>query len=301
MECHPHQIPSQESTTLGSGQNVINPAPPVIIMVPTPAPVKQKIAYEKRFPRKLMLTLSSIQLAMAALAIISQVIGLSTRYPEAHYVGTGIWCGIFFGLSGMFGIIASCKPSFGIIVTFMVFTIIASVFCIPLLIASSISTAFSGRCWRNYCNGRELRTAMFAVQIVISLVQGVAAIASSVMTCKAICSCCRPKRESGVVYYTNDGGAAAANHVPSQPLVLPQQQPGYITIPISQIQAAAAAGATAMHTQNLLPGSTNAEAESPPPKYESVAGSEKLERFDSVDLKDDENQEANGSKYQRFE
>jgi hypothetical protein len=140
---------------------------------------------------------------------------------------------------------------------------------------------------------------MFAIQIVISLVQVITAIASSVMTCKAICSCCRTKRESGVVYY-NGGAHAMANNLTSQPIVLPQQQPGYITIPISQLQAAAAAGAAAIPRETLTPGSTTGEAESPPPKYESVEKSEKFERFDSVDLKEDETEETDGSKYKRF-
>jgi len=292
----PQQIIPEGTAPTAPPQNVANPTPPVIIMVQAPAPVKQRIAYEERFPKKFMITLSSIQLVMGALAIITQVIGLSVRYPDAHYVGTGIWCGIFFGLSGLFGIIASTKPAFSTIVTFMVMAVIASVFCIPLLIASSIFTAVTAN---SYYRNDGLKHAMFAIQIVISLVQAGAAIASSVMTCKAVCSCCRPMRESGVVYYTNNGGSNATNTgLMNQPIVMPQQQPGYVTIPISQIQAAAASGgAMALPTDTSIPGSVNVAAESPPPKYETVANEEK---FDNIDLKD-ENEAGNGSKYQRFE
>jgi len=299
MEYLPHQIPPQEATAGGSGQNMANPAPPVIIMVPTPVQ-KPKIPYEQRFPKKTMLILSSIQLVMAALAIITQVVGLSTRYPEAHYVGTGIWCGILFGLSGMFGTIASLKPSFGMIVTFMIFAIISAVFCLPLLVISSMSTAWSGYGYRSRY-GSDVKKAMFATQVAISLIQAIAAIASSAMTCKALCSCCRPKRESGVVYYTNNGSSTEATNVTSRPIVLPQQQAGYITIPISQIQAAAAGGATALPREALVAGITNRNTESPPPNYETVEKNQTFERFDSVDLKDDESEEKGGSKYQRFE
>ena len=166
-------------------------------------------------------------------------LGISWRivaiYPSENAIG--IWCGIFYGLAGLFGIIASLKPSFSSIVTFMVMTIIASVFCIPLLISSSISTAFTSSHYRY----DRLKHAMFATQILISLIEAVAAIGSSVMTCKAVCSCCRPMREDGVVYYTNNGQANATNTgIANQPVVMPPQQPGYVTIPISQIQAAAA-------------------------------------------------------------
>jgi len=286
----PDGVPS-----MGQPQNIANPTPPVIIMVQAPAPMKPKIDYGKRFPKNLMLTLSSIQLVMGCLAVITQIIGLSTRYPDAHYVGTGIWCGIFYGLAGLFGIIASLKPSFSSIVTFMVMTIIASVFCIPLLISSSISTAFTSSHYRY----DRLKHAMFATQILISLIEAVAAIGSSVMTCKAVCSCCRPMREDGVVYYTNNGQANATNAgIANQPVVMPPQQPGYVTIPISQIQAAAASGgAMALPTEASMPGAVNIAATTPPPKYETVANDVK---FDNIDLKDEDDGE-NGSKYQRFQ
>lgn len=286
----PQQVLPQGIEPFGTGQNMAGQQAPVIIMVQAPAPVKQKIPYDQRFPKKFMLTLSYIQLAMGILGIITQVIGLSNRDPDAHYAGAGIWCGIFFGVSAMFGILASLKPSFSTIVTFMVFAIIAAVFCLPLLVISSIGTAHSAHCYYGECRGRELKHAMFAIQVIISLVQVIAAIASSAMSCKAICSCCRPREENtGVVYYNNTGGNVAPN-AQAQPIVLQQQpQPGYITIPISQIQAAAASvGATAIPNEASLPGATMASADSPPPKYESVAA---LKKEDEV----------NESKYQRFE
>ena len=123
---------------------------------------------------------------------------------------------------------------------------------------------------------------MFAIQMVISVVQALTAISSSVMTCKAICSCCRSKRDSGVVYYRNDRGATTATNVSSQPLVLPQQRPGYITIPSIQIQSTEAAGASAIHGGNILPGNMKVEAETPPPKYESVVKGQNLDIFDGA-------------------
>ena len=255
-------------------QSAPDTAPPVTIMVQAPALVKQKIAYEQRFPKKIMMTLSYIQLVMGALAIITQIIGLSVRHPEAHYVGTGIWCGIFFTLSGLFGIIASTKPSFSSIVTFMFMAIIASVFCIPLLVMSSIFTAVaSGSRYHYYYYYDGLKHAMFAVLIVISLVQAGTAIASSVMTCKAVCTCCRPMGESGVVYYTDKSGNHQTNSgLTNQPIFVPQLQPGYVTIPISQIQGVAASGgAMALPTDMSIPRSVNVGAESLPPKYETVA------------------------------
>ena len=72
---------------------------------------------------------------------------------------------------------------------------------------------------------------------------------------------------------------------------MPGQQPGYITIPMSQIQAvAASAGTAALPTSTMTPSAegTNASGYSPPPRYESVPKMEEDE------------EEANGDKYQRF-
>ena len=111
------------------------------------------------------------------------------------------------------------------------------------------------------------------------------------MTCKAVCKCCGPKRESGAVYYNNSGGGNPTNTI-NHHITTPEQQPGYITIPMSQIQAvAASAGATALPTISMTPGTegTNASGYSPPPRYESVPK-----------MEEDED-EPNGDKYQRFQ
>ena len=225
-------------------QNLVNTAPPpAIVMAPTPAPVRETIPYAQRFPKKFMLILSSIQLAMAVLAIISQVIGLSVRYPgpEVHYVGTGIWCGVFFALSGLFGTIASTKPSFGWIVTFMVFAIISASLCLPMLVLSSIGmTIRPTQCYdyddNDYydCHDNTLKRAAHVILVAVSLIQAAAAITSAGMTCRAVC--CGSKGKSRVVYYNGSAGSNANNGI-NQRITMPDRQRGYITIPMSQVQA----------------------------------------------------------------
>merc|ERR1712226_1239991 len=96
------------------------------------------------------------------------------------------------------------------------------------------------------------------------------------MTCKAVCSCCRPSRESRVIYYAGSGGIdATSTGMTNQTFGMPQQQPGYVTIPISQIQASASSdGLTMVHTDKSNPGSHNGGTESNPPQYETVANEE---------------------------
>ena len=91
--------------------NAIRTAPQVVIMVPTSSAVKPRVQYEEKFPKKVVICLSSVQLCMAFLAIITQIILHSVSSPGVAYVGAGIWCGILYGLSGLFGILAARKPS----------------------------------------------------------------------------------------------------------------------------------------------------------------------------------------------
>ena len=269
----------QQGLASSSGDNAIRASPQVVIMVPTTTTVKSKIQYEKRFPKKTIICLSSIQLCMAFLAIVTQIVGISTRYPEVAYIGAGIWCGIFFGLSGFFGMLAGRKPSYSSIVTFMVFSIIAASFCMPLLITSSIGAASSRHCWRDNCASDNIRHVIFSIQIIVALIQAAVTIASSVMTCRATCGCCC-QEEQGVVYYTSSGGSLLQN-IPAHQIIPAQQpQPGYITIPVNALQGTQ--GATA------LPTASN-RSETPPPNYDAVAESKTKE------------DEGKGSKYQRLE
>ena len=56
--------------------------------------------------------LSVIQCVVAFLGILTEVIILSSsdKYDSSEeHLGTGIWCGLLFGLSGSLGIVASLK------------------------------------------------------------------------------------------------------------------------------------------------------------------------------------------------
>ena len=277
MAVIPQPSASQQASPLHPIQNLGNTAAhPVIVMAHTPAPVKQTELYGKRFPKKFILPLSIIQLVMAVLAIITQAIGLYTDDyygPGFQIVGTGIWCGIFFALSGVFGAIASSKPSFGWIVTFMVFSIISASFSLPLLVLSSIGTVDQSYYYYFYPGDPTRGYVVSAIQIVISLVQAAAAIVSAGMTCRAVCKCCGARREFGAVDYNGSGGSNL-NNAASQHITLSEPQPAYITIPMSQIQVlAASAGATALPTISRIPGTAETDVidNSAPPKYDTVA------------------------------
>jgi len=270
MSSFPQCRELESATTVRPLQNTLKSNQQVLIMSQNPSSLQPKVDYSKRFSKKFMLALSFLQLLSAALAISTQMILLSTDKPGgAGFVATGIWCGIIYGLSGFFGVLASLRPSKSTIVTFMVMTIFASIFSFPGFLIPSLLMPSPSR----FISSRGVGHGMIVMQIVISLVQAGVAIASSVMTCKAVCHCCRPMREVRAVNYTYNPGNSLTNMgMVNQPNVLPQQQPGYVTIPMSQLQAPG--GSMTLPTVPTAPEASvrdtvhsSAPGTSAPPKY----------------------------------
>ena len=294
----PHSSALQQTSLSHPIQNRCNTAPPPnMVMAPKIAPVKQTKLYDQRFRKKLILILSSIQLVMAVLVMITQAMGLSTSYPGVQIVGTGIWFGIFFALSGILGAITSSKPSFRWIVTFLVFFIISASFCLPLLVISPIGTTIPtgyysrGDITLGYWVGNTpLGYVVSTIQIAISLVQAAAAIVGMSWTCSAVCDCCGARKECGEVNYNGSVGSNLKNAF-NKHITVQEQQPAYINIPLNQIQVVvASAGATSLPTISMISGTAETDVidNSAPPKYDTVA------------KMTEDKEEANGGKSQRF-
>ena len=309
METQSTQESSAQAPTIFSSEAAQNmsalPQPPVVIMVPGAAPIKRKRHYEKHFPKKTIMILSAIQIAMAFIAITTQIVAIVSHqryYSGTAPIGQGIWCGVFFGISGLVGILAGYKPSTCSILTSMILSIVAASFCVPFLIMSSIFVVVDR--WE------DLRMAMFAIQIVTSLVQAVVVIWSSVLACKATCACCRKNDDEGVVYFTantpSSSGIAMPNtqlppnnefHQQIYPANVLLSQPGhqgYIAIPVNQIPVVGVpfqqGGATALDQPNVLTQEAS-KIETPPPNYASVTSTENNEASGI---------EGKNMKYQRF-
>ena len=130
--------------------------------------------------------------------IISEVIIISSEYKKDHYgygnsedhLGTGIWCGLLFGLSGSLGIVASLKQKEVWITASMISSIIAAVFGIPFFIISYIQAY-------QYENTTGPKHDMFAIQMAISIAQIFASSSSSALSCQAICNCCKKSNGHG--------------------------------------------------------------------------------------------------------
>ena len=96
-------------------------------------------------------------------------------------VGTGIWTGLFFAISGGVGLVASQRPSYCLVTAFMVMSIISTLFAIPLIVLAGIGT---GRYYSRYYPGIRF---VCGLQMMTGLAQGIVAIVTAVFSCRVTC------------------------------------------------------------------------------------------------------------------
>jgi len=240
----------------------INAQPaPIVLTIPTQNESQsEKQHILKVFPKKTILTFSIIQLTCAGLAAILQLclIGMhDSYYFSTAYVGTGLWTGFFFGISGGVGLVAVQRPSNCTLVAYMVLSIVSALFALPLIIFAGIGFGDSRR-------GRSrnfLSMIFYGIQLLIGLLQGVVAITTAAFSCRAVC--CGRKSHPGAVIFTsgNTAGDQTFTTIPLNQIVPPAQQP--------------VAAATSASTE-----------EEKPPSYDTAAASrqpedgDKYQRFD---------------------
>ena len=260
----PHHGP-EEGARFGQAQFANNQSlSSVSVMVNNSATARQK---QFRFSKRFMLTLSLVQLAMAITAISTEIMISSLGYYHA-FAGMGIWCGVIFGISGIFGITVSLRPSSGTIISFMVFSIISAVFCFFFLIFSLVGmSGTSSRCYHNPCHNRDDTHGLFIAQIAVSLIQGATAIISSAISCRSMPGCCGGQ-EQGVVYYSG----TQANTTDPQ-IFMTEQVPGHYINPVNQVQMTPVfTGDSVLSNVTPLPENVNSAScyDSPPPSYDSI-------------------------------
>ena len=173
------QVAENREANMTNQQDALNSETPII---------KPERDYRPRYPKKLALVLSFIQLGVASLAIITQVVMQVSSSDESvtkylrgiEHLGTGIWCGILFALSGATGIAASLTQNTSCIVANIVISVFTIIFGFIFFIISSIGTAAS----YNHTH------AMFAIQIAINVIQIMTSSSFSAISCRTLFNCC---------------------------------------------------------------------------------------------------------------
>ncbi|XP_018668375.2 membrane-spanning 4-domains subfamily A member 8 [Ciona intestinalis] len=204
------------------------------------------------------------------LAIVSFIISKG-YYPSSIRVsGAGIWCGIFFLITGILGFLASkSKNSRCLVIATMVLSIMSSVMAFNLIIIS-ITTAVVGGTTAGESNATVI---IHSVVAFFALFEFVLSIVHSAVCCAGTCcrkSTLQPQSVSHIVQIPqgqpiNMAAGQQAVVYPVQYYVqAPGQMPAYTYMPVSTT-APASATATAQPISNVQ---IEDGPDSPPPDYE---------------------------------
>lgn len=272
---------------------------PVIVIVQAPvAGTSDDDHFKKFFPKKAVKAMSITMLVAGALSTIFQLILMflpSGQGPRHHYsaVGQGIWCGVFFLLTGGLGVSSANKPSQCSIITVMVFSILSACMAVPHMTLDGIFAGeiSSWRSWRSSLEYADLGICLYSFMFVLGITGGITSIVLSAYTCRA--TCCRRSKLGTVLYNPAAAGAAVApqaiplgNLDPSKfiatqqtsGLASQQQPPSYSTViqpSYNQPNVPTGAGQTDLEGRTLVNDNTTAsEADA-----NSLAGGDDYKRF----------------------
>ncbi|KAI0207153.1 hypothetical protein LSAT2_008172 [Lamellibrachia satsuma] len=143
------------------------------------------------YASKSSLILGATQIAIGLLCILFNAVAIGAHSTTA-VVGHGIWGGLFFILTGAFGVMAGKLRTTCSIVTFMVLSILGAVIFVTfVMVLAAIGVAI------DHDQGQKSAKAMDAVLLGLSLLEAVVAIWSSALGCSTVC--CGRRSQSGIV------------------------------------------------------------------------------------------------------
>jgi len=163
--------------------------------------------FKKFFPKKAVLGMSIAMIIAGALSAILQILVML----RSHSIGQGIWCGVFFIITGGLGVAAARKPSDCSIIALMVFSITSAVLAVPRMVFDAF-----GAEWSYQVEAVGLYSFLF----ILGLAGAIISIVLSSYTCRAVC--CRRSNAGSIplghldlskaVIVTQPAAAAATSH-----------------------------------------------------------------------------------------
>jgi len=215
-----------------NGQPAGHPQRPAMIVIQAGHPV-QSFAYADlpivygSYPSKISLSLGIFQIVIGALCIVFNVVGY---YYHATMSGprTGVWGGIMFLWSGVFGICSAKYKTKRQITIFMIYSIISAPISGVLLICSVVGVVYQdhivydcvdGFCFKWYST-QDVAVAMNVMLAILAAVELPAAIWGSVLCCKVLgcCSSTNSQQNTSSEQYEAMRRGLSSNLIsPSQP------------------------------------------------------------------------------------
>ena len=114
---------------------------------------------------------------------------------------------MFFAIAGAVGLMASQRPSYSMVTAFMVLSIIASLFTLPLIVISGIEMGeYRGHVTWSFWSG---------IQLLTGLAEAIVAITTAAYCCRV--TCVSPHRHTNVAF-TRAGQEVNDIPIPISPL-----------------------------------------------------------------------------------
>ncbi|XP_006820852.1 uncharacterized protein LOC102802982 [Saccoglossus kowalevskii] len=183
--------------------------------------------------RRSFARLSIVQIIVGSLSLVFGITSIVVGCVGS-YSGIGIWCGIFFIVTGSLGCITSMKFTNCWIITSMVMCIVAATLSGPIfVISAAVTVAHENTYILEECSynkyghydctyGHDYTcTGIDAVLLVIAIIEFISAIIQASLCCQPLCC---SQRNQPMMYY-----------VAGQPYGVPQQATVYMMPPGAQV------------------------------------------------------------------
>ncbi|XP_070576382.1 membrane-spanning 4-domains subfamily A member 4A-like [Ptychodera flava] len=138
------------------------------------------------FAKRTITALSFCQFLLGGTTVALGIVAIVIECVSSE-IGCGIWCGVFFMVSGLLGLISASKKTNGLIITSMVLSVVSASLFAPVLLSASVAMIFQ----EEYGNDDYFYyDACLVVESLLGLMaatEAVIAIISSAFCCRAVC------------------------------------------------------------------------------------------------------------------
>ncbi|XP_070543495.1 vacuolar protein-sorting-associated protein 36-like [Ptychodera flava] len=133
-------------------------------------------------------TIAGLSVCQMILGVFSVALGVLSFIVDCDFstIGTGIWCGVFFMVIGIVGLISAVKKTSGPISALLVLSIISASMVGTALLASSIAALSMELKCEHECSDVTC-IATNALIAIVAVIEVIVAVVTSTFCCRAVC------------------------------------------------------------------------------------------------------------------
>ncbi|XP_070550196.1 uncharacterized protein [Ptychodera flava] len=136
------------------------------------------------FANRTITGLSFCQLLLGGIAV---ALGITAIFIECSLfkIACGIWCGVFFLISGVFGLLAALIKANGLIIASMLLSAVSASLFAPVLLLMSVFMIYEDHYW-DFRDRLSARLAVDSLLMIAAVAENVIAVISSSFCCRAV-------------------------------------------------------------------------------------------------------------------